>query len=43
MTLFAYSPWTGNNTQCFLSQYNNAMYVLNADAAAPSVSTELSL
>ncbi|KAJ9101629.1 hypothetical protein QFC20_005158 [Naganishia adeliensis] len=29
-------PWTGNNTQCFLSQYNNAMYVLNADAAAPS-------
>ncbi|KAJ9092679.1 hypothetical protein QFC21_006745 [Naganishia friedmannii] len=29
-------PWTGNNTQCFLSQYNNAMYVLNADASNPS-------
>ncbi|GHJ89848.1 hypothetical protein NliqN6_6250 [Naganishia liquefaciens] len=29
-------PWTGNNTQCFLSQFNNAMYVLDADASAPS-------
>ncbi|ORY29526.1 hypothetical protein BCR39DRAFT_495391 [Naematelia encephala] len=29
-------PWTGNDTQCLLSQYNNAMYVLNADAANPS-------
>lgn len=24
-------PWTGNATQCFLSQFNNAMYVLGAD------------
>lgn len=26
-------PWTGNNTQCLLSQYNNAMYVLGGDAS----------
>ncbi|WVQ79164.1 hypothetical protein IAT38_001260 [Cryptococcus sp. DSM 104549] len=24
--------WTGNNTQCILSQTNNAMYVLNGDS-----------
>ena len=32
-----YSPWTGNNTQCFLSQFNNAMYVLGADSSDFSV------
>jgi len=26
-------PWTGNNTQCLLSEYNNAMYVTGADAS----------
>ncbi|KAL7419792.1 hypothetical protein Q5752_005708 [Cryptotrichosporon argae] len=26
-------PWTGNQTQCLLSQYNNAMYVFGADAS----------
>ncbi|ADV25379.1 hypothetical protein I315_05247 [Cryptococcus gattii Ru294] len=25
-------PWTGNNTQCILSQTNNAMYVIGADS-----------
>jgi len=28
-------PWTGNNTACSLAQYNNALYVLDADAANP--------
>jgi hypothetical protein len=31
-------PWTGNSTQCFLSQFNNAMYVLGADSGDMSVS-----
>lgn len=26
-------PWTGQYTQCFLSQYNNALYVLGADSS----------
>lgn len=26
-------PWTGNTTQCLLSQYNNALYVLGGDAS----------
>jgi hypothetical protein len=30
-------PWTGNNTACSLAQYNNALYVLDADAANPGV------
>ncbi|AAW45106.1 hypothetical protein CNBL2400 [Cryptococcus deneoformans B-3501A] len=25
-------PWTGNNTQCILSQTNNAMYVIGGDS-----------
>lgn len=33
-----YRPWTGNSTQCFLSQFNNAMYVLGADESDLSVS-----
>jgi hypothetical protein len=32
-------PWTGNNTICALSQYSNALYVLDADSANPGVST----
>jgi hypothetical protein len=32
-------PWTGNSTQCFLSQFNNAMYVLGADSSDMSVSS----
>lgn len=31
------SPWTGNNTQCLLSQFNNAMYVLGGDSSDFSV------
>lgn len=31
-------PWTGNATQCMLSQFNNAMYVTGADASDFSVS-----
>jgi hypothetical protein len=31
-------PWTGNYTQCLLSQYNNAMYVFGADSSDVSVS-----
>jgi len=30
-------PWTGNNTACSLSQYSNAVYVLDADASNPGV------
>jgi hypothetical protein len=30
--------WTGNYTQCLMSQYNNAMYVLGADSSDLSVS-----
>ncbi|KAI9632354.1 uncharacterized protein MKK02DRAFT_40655 [Dioszegia hungarica] len=29
-------PWTGNTTQCLLSQFNNAMYVVGADASDAS-------
>lgn len=29
-------PFTGNNTQCFLSQYEGALYILDADAANPT-------
>lgn len=28
--------WTGNNTLCLLSQYNNALVVLNADSSSAS-------
>lgn len=28
--------WTGNNTLCLLSQYNNALVVLNADSSSSS-------
>ena len=31
-------PWTGNYSQCLLSQYNNAMYVLGGDSSDLSVS-----
>ncbi|KZT61714.1 hypothetical protein CALCODRAFT_349347 [Calocera cornea HHB12733] len=29
-------PFTGTNIQCFLSQYNNAIYILGADNANPA-------
>ncbi|EJT99355.1 hypothetical protein DACRYDRAFT_23912 [Dacryopinax primogenitus] len=29
-------PFDGTNTQCFLSQYNNAIYILGADNANPA-------
>jgi hypothetical protein len=29
-------PFTGNNTQCFLSQFENAIYILDADASNPT-------
>lgn len=29
-------PFTGTNTQCFLSQFENAFYILDADAANPT-------
>lgn len=29
-------PFDGNNTQCFLAQFFNAIYVLDGDASDPS-------
>lgn len=29
-------PFNGNNTQCFLAQFFNAIYVLDGDAANPN-------
>lgn len=36
LTMTGRPPFNGPNTQCFLSQFQNSLYVLNADTTQPS-------